>query len=1111
MGDKSDICDCDAATLSGAAAPVRDAVESGGVVVLHGPAGSGKTTIALELYEHYCDSLGRPRCCIITPNSQHREYVTSQLLQRSPCGVLTAPQIITFAQLAGRVLGASQSSVKSISPLERYFLLRKIVTKLSDAGKLPTFAPVAHTTGIVTALDRAIAELKRAAVDENDLAYALHDTQGKSRDLLSVYTAYQHYLRQMQLFDVEGQMWQGRDDLKNAPDDAPNDAIGLGGIDVIIADGFTDFTPTQLEMLTLLVPRVRGMLITLPHADDPRERMWFWTQRTLKRIRTLPVANITEITIPSPPTDASEDSLQIKKILPRIFDHDAEPCDPPSGLSIVAATDIDSEVTAVARKIKRLLIDGANPGSIGVIARSIETYHEAIYRIFSECDIPVTPPAAGLGDVPVVRFFLNVAALSESNFAFADVLHIIGNSYFDPQMLGEFSRADIATAQCVIREGNVCDGRESYLAAFERAENRAAVRSDDPGNAMPEDLSRTDHTAINRAWKMLQRLFDIAEKSRGADEGLLELIETLGLRRSVWNPADLERSSRDMRAVDSLTVVIESLGSDAAKIDIENFREGLSRVSLPPIRSESLVDVTSVLDARGVRWEHVFVLGCGEGQFPQKVTDLSLLSETERAAWNQRGIDLDRRSDLTAREMLLFYLAVSRADKTLTLSYHQLDAAGGASGMGSFLQSLVEVVGGADALEAAGKITRVKPGEFVPVASELITPRETLNAAITGLFQSPEQPASPQRWITDNRSDVLGRVGCGLWASRRRWGIGSCNEFDGQISDDALLGLLAKTYPGEAVFSASRLNMFAQCPWKYFATYVLNLKPLAEPEDQLEAVSLGIFCHDVLFSTLTELAKKHSRPLRLKDVDAAELFETFEENFDAEAARVESRNLIYPMLWKIQQCQMQKNLRDYLEAQHKSELFDFECLNFELGFGVAGEGDHIDPASIADPVTISTTAGDVKLCGKIDRVDRAVIDGVEGLFVVDYKTGKIPAGSKNSPRQNLQMPLYTAALEQIFGCKSVGGAYHSLTGKADGYYGCKKSGERISLVDGFAQQRAAAMDTVGAFVTSMQQGRFDLPSAKPDICKYCEFREVCHFSPVRSEVKFPAASRGGDA
>lgn len=1069
-------------------AKVRSAVESGGVILLRGGAGCGKTTIALELYERFSrNSLKQPRCCIITPNTQHREYVTSLLLQRSPCGVLVSPQVTTFAGLAGRILSASQDSAKSISPFARYLLLRNIITELNAAGKLPVFAPVSDTLGMVTAVDRAIAELKRAAVDENDLEYALYDTAGKPRDLLRVYTAYQQRLREMELFDVEGQMWCGRDNLKKIPADAPNENVGLGEIDVIVIDGFTDFTPTQLETLTLLVPRVKAMLITLSITDDQRERMWFWTKRTRERILAMPVGRICEIKIPAPAAGVGVIQRSLQNILPRIFDHDARPCEPPDGLCVIAATGIDCEVAAVARKIKRLLAAGANPCSIGVVARSIDTYHKSICRIFGECDIPVAPPAVSLGDVPVVRFYLDVAGVSESNFAISQILHVIKNSYFRPQVLGDFSACDVSVVETIIREANISGGRDAYMNAFERT----------GGSVAP--------AAIKSAREMLEVFFNLVQTSAGPS-GLLKIIDALQLRTVSWNPADIERSARDIRAVDMLMVAVASLGETTVKI--ETLREALLKVSLAPARCESLVDVMSVLDARAIRWEHVFLLGCGEGQFPQKVTDLSLLSEKQRQTWNERGINLDRRSDLTAREMLLFYLAVSRADKTLTLSYHQSDSSGGASAAGSFLQSLMETCGGEAAFEASGQITRIKPGQFVQDTSRLASHSEVLNTAIAGLFQQGERIKSPSesalRWIVDNRPELISRVGSGLWASHKRWETGSYNEFDGRISEAGLLESLALQYPGETVFSASRLSMYGQCPWKYFAKYVLQLKPLAEPEKQLEAASLGIFCHDVLWSTLTQLAERYSRPLRLKNIGQAEIFETFDKCFDAESVRVESRGLAYPALWKIQQQPAREHLRDYLERQRCGDLPDFESLHFEFGFGLDVRGEHLDSASVCDPVTISTPGGPVKLRGKIDRIDRVKVQDIEGLFVVDYKTGKIPTGSKSIDKQNLQMPLYTEAVEQIFNLTSLGGVFHSLTGKKDRYFAAfTKSGGKIKLVKQFARQRSDALETVGRFVTSMGCGRFDLPAAKPDDCKYCEYRSICHFSPVRSEIKFP--------
>ena len=62
--------------------------------------------------------------------------------------------------------------------------------------------------------------------------------------------------------------------------------------------------------------------------------------------------------------------------------------------------------------------------------------------------------------------------------------------------------------------------------------------------------------------------------------------------------------------------------------------------------------------------------------FPRKFVESSLVGEADRQAWRRGKIELDRRGDLTAREMLLFYLGISRANASLTLSYLASDAAG---------------------------------------------------------------------------------------------------------------------------------------------------------------------------------------------------------------------------------------------------------------------------------------------------------------------------------------------------------------------------------------------------------------------------------------------------
>ncbi|HAU37258.1 MAG TPA: hypothetical protein DCX07_06025, partial [Phycisphaerales bacterium] len=77
--------------------------------------------------------------------------------------------------------------------------------------------------------------------------------------------------------------------------------------------------------------------------------------------------------------------------------------------------------------------------------------------------------------------------------------------------------------------------------------------------------------------------------------------------------------------------------------------------------------------------------------------------------------------------------------------------------------------------------------------------------------------------------------------------------FDGRIASADLHDELAARFGPRHVFSASQLSAYGQCPWQFFAAYVLDLRPLEAPARRMEAVALGVFCHNVLFRVYSVL------------------------------------------------------------------------------------------------------------------------------------------------------------------------------------------------------------------------------------------------------------------
>ncbi|NBB95803.1 MAG: hypothetical protein GVY16_08685 [Planctomycetes bacterium] len=1074
--------------------------------LLTGPAGCGKTSTALAVVEHYRDEAAQPNGWLLAPNAPTAADLRRKLLQRSPDGVLVAPPVLSFRALAERILAATSDGPAPvfIDPLRRHLLLQRVVADLHRKRQLKAFHAVADTPGLVASLARAISELKRAAADPADLDTALASAHGKTHDLLAVYRQYQQHLQAHDRYDAAGQLWQVRDALAARPD-APVDALGLAGMRALVVDGFTDFTPTQLQILAALAGRIETLLITLPWADDGRDRMWQWTARTRTILRAAFDPALQDIALP--PADVPRGGPAA--MAAQVFRYDSTEPAEPDGLAVIEAASIDAEAAAVARRVKRLLVAGAPVGSIAVLARTPDAYRPAIERAFRECDIPIAPASKPLAALPPVRFLLAAAELPDSDFAGHNVLAVIKNSYFQPAALGRYDDRTVAVADMMIREGNVYAGRICYRHAAERLARRIGQNADIADDeAVAGELGPLQATEddLRAAADMLDALFEcVARPDEPPTQRLPRLLDALQMRSAVCRSGEAETVARDLRALDRLEAVLDD---DSWPDDPALLREALRQVALPPPRDESLVDVLSVLDARGLRWQHVFLLGCSEGQFPPSFREHALLGEADRREWIDRGIALDRRSDLTAREMLLFYLAVTRAEASITFSYPAADTGAAAARAGPFLEAAVECLGGMDALRAHDSaFHRIPPGALIPPADEIASPRDALAAGLAGQF-SPDAEPNPGAlaWARYSRPEVLRRVCMGIWAGHRRWRRGPCNEFDGRLDDPSLLATLARRYPQDVEFSASRLSTFGQCGWHYFGRYICRLEPLVQPQRQLEPVARGLFTHNLLYRVYRRLAETHGRPLRLWQLDEATVTAALDAAFEAECSRIEAAEPPYPALWDIQRQQLRADALGYLQAEREDRYnLQAECLHVELAFGGAGRGgDLCDPASTAEAVTVETSAGPIQLAGKIDRIDRVHFGDLTGLLVIDYKTGALPKADEALDGTNVQMPLYAAAVRTLkpTGEPCLGGAFHGVTAEApQAYFAAMRLARKtLAANPAFDEQYQLAMDRIGEFVEAMRAGRFDL-LPHPETARYDDFREADHYSPARAEVK----------
>jgi RecB family exonuclease len=205
------------------------------------------------------------------------------------------------------------------------------------------------------------------------------------------------------------------------------------------------------------------------------------------------------------------------------------------------------------------------------------------------------------------------------------------------------------------------------------------------------------------------------------------------------------------------------------------------------------------------------------------------------------------------------------------------------------------------------------------------------------------------------------------------------------------------------VASSTRLETWANCPFRYFLTYEIGVEPTEAPEaaETLSALDRGIIIHDILDRFVKDTL---SQPAASAETDAERLQQIANRQLD----EFERNGLIgRPVLWRLERERIRRGLLDFLDV-HRSRIDERgqRPVATELGFG--------DGTDIPAVVLELPGGRAVRFRGWIDRVDVSA-DGSTAT-VIDYKSGRGSRFSRiaNDPvdgGKHLQLPIYAMAVK----------------------------------------------------------------------------------------------------
>jgi ATP-dependent helicase/DNAse subunit B len=425
--------------------------------ILCGPAGSGKTRSVLDEYVATIREHGDDSALLILPSRLACERVRRRLVAEGRVGGLLDPRILTFPDLARLILDANHASVSRISDLQQRLLVQQVTDDLCAEGQVRALAPMCRFPGFIRSICDLINELKRIAIDSETFAGRVRGAgvdDERGREVAAIYRRYQRHLQASDppLYDDPGAFWWARD-LLNDGRRRPFEQLRS-----ILVAGFDDFTTTQLQVLAELseIDSARRLLIALPYDEhDERTELFRRPARTLKRIREI----LGEIDCA--PTDGEAPDRPLAAMGARLFaEGEVQPLsDGADRIRIIETSGRRMEVRQVLGRIKDLLRDGADPSTIGIIARDLSGYASALQEVAREMGVPVRVRASEPASArPSVQAVLDVVRVPAEQFLATDVMRLIKSTWFDRAALGE-DAPDPDEIERVCAEAAIIGGR----------------------------------------------------------------------------------------------------------------------------------------------------------------------------------------------------------------------------------------------------------------------------------------------------------------------------------------------------------------------------------------------------------------------------------------------------------------------------------------------------------------------------------------------------------------------------------------------------------------------------------------------------------------------------
>lgn len=949
---------------------------------IYGRAGIGKSTWCINSIAENIKKDDENKLILIVPE-QYTFNTENRILKSIGESALLRTQVLSFKKMAHEVFEECGGRVKEIiKESGRNMLIHKVLNEKIES--LEYFRKISREQGFYEIVSDVISEFKKYNVEVDSLrnieeSIQESDLYNKIRELSIIYEAFNEEMNEGYIDGDDELTLLGKKLLEN--DIYTNSEVWI--------DEFSTFTPQQLEIIRLLARRCKRVNITLcmdnrdnSNGNQDITDVFNTIKNTENKI--LKIMKENNISYDKPINlnminvnegyNRFKNSPELEHIEKYFFTY---PFNSFNGkcenVKLYKANNIYDEIERVAKSITALIRSGKyRYKDISVVCRNIDDYEKITSVIFKDYEIPYfLDKKLELLNNPLIILITSAFEILFKDWSYESVFKYlktgltgIENNYIDvlENFVLEYGVKGYKwTVKEIISESWFNNNEELSEEKIFISEIMDEVRR--PLLVFHNKI-RGKHKVSHICKAIYEFLIDIHAFERINE--WIEKFDEIGLEDKVKEYSQVEES-----VIDILDQAVDVMGDkdldsyDFFKILNSGFNN--EEIGVIPVALDQ-VNIGDVARIKGRDVKALYIVGVNDGILPASKKEEGILSDNDRNILSDIGIELASNTrNKVFEEQFLLYTVLTISSDFLMISYPMADFEGKSlrpsiviSRIKKILPKLVEESDLYDLSSYKDKLNKV------------ISPIPTFNELILAMRKNCDEENVEEywrevyKWYKDSPEyeNKVKNIFKGLDYSNLKNHVNKNNLRELYANED-----------GKLMFSVSRLEKYAECPFSYFVQYGLKAKNRKIYE--FTPPDLGSFVHDIL-DLFTNRVKKEGilwselNNERCKDI----VSNLIDIRLSEQTNSILNSSKRFKYLSQRFKRVISKSVTVMAEQIGKGE---FEVFKTEFDFGNYKTGEAV-MLNLQDDEK-------VYLQGRIDRIDTLDLDGQTYIRIIDYKTG----------------------------------------------------------------------------------------------------------------------------